>query len=265
MSTVPAEKDATIRPRINRQRGSEPVAPPPKGPLASSPNFPSYNVPLVLNPIEMIDHQRRQIRWREYTPLGRLERIDLGDGCLPNTAPDNPLIGRWTAREHPTAPALDWLNHGPMLALSKDQQDILVCSPMVHPPPLVDPDWKRKLPTPLKIVDGIPLLDQPATIEQSLLHRCWVGPGGRWVKKGKKWTPQGEWYLPGTDGEEWMLFQPISQILIFMIGGGWGIVNCRADGAGRHTVLLYDRKREEGHIVFGKKDFKTYFDVMKSV
>ena len=222
--------------------------------------------PLVLNPIEMIEYQRGQIRRREYTPLGRLERIDLGEGCLPNTAPDNPLVGRWTADGHPQAPALDWLNHGPMLALSKDDQDILVCTHAVHPPPLVDPDWKRnaKLQEP-KFVGQIPILEKPAMIEQSLLHRCWVGPQGRWIKKGKQWVPSGEWFLPGMDGEQWMLFQPVSQILLFLIIGGWGIVNCRADGAGRHTVFLYDRKREEGHILFGRKEFNRHFEVLRSV
>ena len=237
--------------------------------IVHSPNAaiaPALSVPLVLNPIELVEYQRRQIRQREYTPLGRLERIELGEGCLPNTAPDNPLVGRWTAREHPLAPALDWMNHGPMLAISKDEQDILVCTHMVHPPPQVDPDWKRKIPTPLKYVNGIPQLDQPATLEQSLLHRCWVGPGGRWVKKGKKWLPTGEWFLPGSDSEQWMLFQPISQILVFLSGtGGWGIINCRADGHGRHTVLLYDRHREEGHLLFGRKDFNRHFEMLRSV
>ena len=226
---------------------------------------PLFGGPLILNPIEMVEYQRGQIRRREYRPLGRLERIDLGEGCLPNSAPDNPLIGRWSAREHPIAPGLDWLNHGPLLGVSNDQQDILVCSHMIHPPPIVDPDWRRKIPTPLKMVDGIPQLDQPATIEQSLLHRCWVGPGGKWIQKGKKWLPTGDWFLPGTDGEEWMLFQPITQILCLLVNGGWGIINCRADGAGRHAVLLYDRHREEGHILFGRKDFQRHVEVLKSV
>jgi len=222
--------------------------------------------PLVLNPIEMIEFQRGQIRHKEYTPLGRLERIDLGEGCLPNTAPDNPLVGRWTADHKPMAPALDWLNKGPMLALSKDEQDILVCTHAIHPPPLVDPDWKRKIPVPLEFKNGIPILDQPATIEQSLLHRCWVGPEGRWVKNGNKWVPTGEWFLPGTDGEQWMLFQPVSQILLALMNGGFGIVNCRAAGEPpRHTVFMYDRKREEGHILFGKKEFDRHFEVLKSV
>ena len=222
--------------------------------------------PLVMNPIEMIEYQRGQIRRREYTPLGRLERIDLGEGCLPNTAPDNPLVGRWTADHKPMAPALDWLNKGPMLALSKDDQDILVCTHAIHPPPLVDPEWKRKINTPLKMVNQIPVLEQPAMLEQSLLHRCWVGPQGRWRRNGNnKWAPDGEWFLPGTDGEQWMLFQPVSQLLLFLLNGGWGIVNCSADEGGRHTVFLYDRKREEGHILFGKKDFSRHFEVLKSV
>lgn len=227
---------------------------------------PHIAAPLVLNPIEMIEFQRGQIRRKEYTPLGRLERIDLGEGCLPNTAPDNPLVGRWTADSKPLAPALDWLNKGPMLALSKDEQDILVCTHAIHPPPLVDPDWKRKIPTPLQFKDGVPILDQPAMIEQSLLHRCWVGPGAHWVQTEQgKWVPDGEWFLPGTDGEEWMLFQPVSQILLFLLNGGWGIVNCRADDSGRHTVFMYDRKREEGHILFGHKEFNRHFEVLKSV
>lgn len=235
-------------------------------PRDDSAAVPAFHAPVVLNPIEMIEYQRGQIRRKEYTPLGRLERIDLGEGCLPNTAPDNPLVGRWTADGHPAAPALDWLNHGPLLALSKDDQDILVCTHAVHPPPLVDPDWKRKAQVrPLEYVGQIPILEKPAMIEQSLLHRCWIGPGGRWLQKGKKWLPTGEWFLPGTDGEEWMLFQPVSQILLFLINGGWGIVNCRADGNGRHTVFLYDRKREEGHILFGRKEFNQHFEVLRSV
>ena len=233
------------------------------GAPASAPAF--FDRPLVLNPIEMIECRRGQIRRREYTPLGRLERIDLGEGCLPNTAPDNPLLGRWTVGEHPQAPALDWLNHGPMVALSKDEQDILLCTHAIHPPPLVDPNWRRKIQTPLEFVNGVPMLEEPARIEQSLLHRCWVGPGGRWIKQGKKWMPDGEWFLPGTDGEEWMLFQPVSQILLFLAQGGWGIINCRADFHGRHTVFLYDRKREEGHILFGRKDFNRHVEVLKSV
>ena len=234
---------------------------------ASVPSAPHVAAPLVLNPLEMIDFQRGQIRRREYIPMGRLERIDLGHDCLPNTAPDNPLIGRWTANGHPLPPALDWLNQGPMVGFSQDGQDILICTHMVHPPPQLDPNWKRKI-GPLKYMKEnpqIPILEKPAMLEQSLLHRCWVGPEGKWMKRRNKWVPTGEWFMPGKDGEEWMLFQPVCQLLLFLEVGCWGIINCGSDLQGRHTVLMYDRKREEGHILFGSKDLRQYVDVVRSV
>ena len=239
-------------------------------PASQAPTVPQsaaayFDRPLVLNPIEMIEYQRGQIRRKEYTLLGRLERIDLDEGCLPNTSPDNPLVGRWSARSKPMAPALDWLNQGPIVGLSNDEQDLLLVTHAIHPPPVAGPDWKRKATlAPMKYNGQIPVLEKPAMIEQSLLHRCWVGPGGKWARKGKKWMPDGEWFLPGTDEEQWMLFQPVQQMLLFLLSGGWGIVNCRADSNGRHTVFLYDRKREEGHILFGRKEMVRHVEVLRS-
>lgn len=224
---------------------------------AAAPGFPR---PLVFDHLELIEVQRSQVRKKEYQPLGRLERIELGEDCLPNPAPDNPLVGRWTADHKPLSPSLDYLRKGPLLGLSRDHQDVLITTHMPHPPALVDPEWKREIPMTLQFRDGIPVLDPPRKMEQSLLHRCWVGPGARWIHNGEKWVPDGEWFLPGRDGEEWMLFQPVVQILLFLTigGGGWGIINCRADGNGRNTILLYDRKREEGHILFGKKEVAAH-------
>jgi len=109
----------------------------------------------------------------------------------------------------------------------------------------------------------LPVCQAPRTQEQSLLHRCYVGPEATWCKGSDgKYRPTGEWCMGGKDGEEWMWFMPITQIVIYLAEGGFGIVNCRSDFQGRHTTLLYDRKREEGHIVFGLKDIARHFEVL---
>ncbi len=204
---------------------------------------------------EMMDVQRGQIRKREFKPLGRLEAIFLGDNAIPNPSPDNPLVGRWTSDGHPMLPALDWLDKGPGIGLTADEKDILVISEMIHPPDLVDPDWKRKLGPVKKNENGIPMLEKPATIPQSLLHRCWTGPDCKWVKRGDKWVPTGDWFFAGKDGGEYMVFQPVVSIVFMMAGRvGMGIIKCKADTSGRHTMLLYERKRQEGFIMFGEKD-----------
>lgn len=218
---------------------------------------------LPISPLDFIDYQRRQIRQRDFTPLGRLARIDLGENCIPNTAPDNPLVGNWTTGNKPMAPALDWFNKGPMLAVSRDEQDVIVCTRMIHPPPINMPGWGAENPVYLDPTTHLPVCRPPRTMEQSLLHRCYVGPDARWQKGADgKWRPTGEWCMAGRDGEEWMWFMPITQILVYLAEGGIGIINCRADYQGRHTTLLYDRHREEGHIVFGLKDLGRHLQAL---
>lgn len=182
----------------------------------------------------LIDFQRGQIRRREYRPLGKLEKIMLGDGAVPH-ADENSELAR--LKRH-LAVSLDWMNTGPQIGLSRDEQDILVTTGMLHPPDLPDPEWKQP-PGPASIENGIPIPHLPPRIPQRLRDRMYA--------------------KTEIDGRVWLVFQPVTQILFIRHDRkGLGIVNYSADFTGRHGALVYCPELEEGHLVFGRHLIELY-------
>jgi hypothetical protein len=183
-----------------------------------------------LDAIGMVEIQRGMVRRREFRPLGRLEKITLGENAVPHADTSNPL---WKSRVQEVS--LDWQNKGPLIGVANNSDDILICSPMIHPPDLPDPTWTQPRDSAGRIIpagmqDGFPVPQVPPRIPQRLRDRCY----------GQR------------DG--WLIFQPLSQALFILHDRtGLGLIKFSADYQGNHAVLLYDPKREEGHIVFGLK------------
>lgn len=182
----------------------------------------------------LMDAHRGMVRRGEYIPLGRLAKLMIGADGVANVK-DNPL-----ARIRQSV-SLDWYGTGPQVALSKDQQDLLVLGPMAKPPDIPDPNW--------------------------LPPRDWFVPkseGGLGHSKGPK-SPRIEQrlrdraagMLTAKDGRRFVLFQPIHQAHIILPkidrGGGLCLLNCR-ELAGRHTALLYNAKSGEAFFLFGHKE-----------
>lgn len=202
--------------------------------IPDSQQGPAIRVQPEFDALEMIEVQRRQIRRREFRPLGKLEKIMLGENAVPRPEPDNPLV----RRGFPVAISLDWRNKGPLIGLSQDEQDVLIVGQMIHPPDYPDPHWKQGPPK--KFVNGFPVPETPRMVPQRLRDRCY----GSTLDKDRK---------------VWLIFQPITQILFLLQERtGMGIIRCEADYSGRHATLLYNRKLQEGHLLFGSKEFNRY-------
>jgi hypothetical protein len=185
---------------------------------------------------QLIEFRRGQVRRKEFSPLGKLERIQFEKSSVAELRA-NPL----TAKKQTVH--LDWYNKGPMIALTPDHQDLLFCAPAEHPPALPDPtfvpkqlvdshgsllpDWKKRMNRP--------------TIEQRLRDRA---SGILRLK------------------EEWLVFQPVHQILLIVpgSGGGWVSIDCKHDDSGRHTTLIMREAHPnlfEAHILFGRHEINA--------
>jgi len=182
----------------------------------------------------LMDAHRAMVRRGEHIPLGKLEKVMIGADGVANVK-DNPLAGSGQSV------SLDWYGTGPQVALSKDQQDLLVLGPAAKPPSVPDPKW---LPPRDWFVSkaegglGRAAAPKPPRIEQRLRDRA-AG-----VVRAK-------------DGRRFVLFQPVTQVHTILPkidrGGGLCLLNCR-EMAGRHTALLYDPKSGEAFFLFGHKE-----------
>lgn len=131
---------------------------------------------------------------------------------------------------------LDWLTHknAPLLAISRDQQDILLPQGMTPLPPIPDPRWVPK-------VAG----ETPVRIPQ-LLTGCPV-VGDRVRDK-----------ITARDGRVYGVLHPIRELCIMLAGvqRGFGRIRGRVDPAdGTHLALLIDDsnpRQMQGFFVGGK-------------
>ena len=191
--------------------------------------MPRISVAPNIDPLDLIEFRRGQVRRKEYRPLGRLLKLFFERNDLERAIDSTPAEQRHLLQ----MVSLDWLKDGPLVGVSKDSQDLLICTAMLHPPDLPDPAWIPSN-TPVTTKDGIPIFADPPRVAQRLRDRT------RSVTSGR-------------DGEKWVVLQPITQILL-NVPGGLGQVKFRADFTGRHTTLLFDPRREEGHLLFGRWD-----------
>lgn len=182
-----------------------------------------------LDPLELIEFRRGQIRRKEYRPLGRLLKLFFERNDLERAIDSTPAEQRALLQ----MVSLDWLNSGPLVGVSNDSQDLLVCTAALHPPSLPDPNWTPAA-TAVTYKDGLPIFQEPPRVEQCLRDRT-------------------NCITRGRDGEKWIVIQPVTQLLL-NVPGGLGQVKFRADFTGRHCTFLFDPRREEAHILFGRWD-----------
>lgn len=103
--------------------------------LNSEPNNvllrPSYSLEQV------IEIQRQQISLAQYTEIGRLKLVVFGEPARGAPTPPRDQTNVWGIR-------LDWMQEGPLLALSNDQMHVLVIGAMTHPPRIAHPGWEPR-------------------------------------------------------------------------------------------------------------------------
>jgi hypothetical protein len=117
---------------------------------------------------------------------------------------------------------------------------------MSHPPDLPDPDWKPAYPP--KVHDGLPVLEAPPMVPQRLRDRAsGILPSER-DSAWRRWFARNQ--APAPDDDFWFVFQPVTQLLV-ILPNGLAVVECSADAKGRHTALLYNPVRSEGHVLYG--------------
>ncbi|MCI0402631.1 MAG: hypothetical protein L0212_03815 [Acidobacteria bacterium] len=183
-------------------------------------------LPLAHDLDALMEFRRGLVRRRDYKPLGRLGRLVIDPSGIDPERSKLKLNGR---------PAiLDWYGTGPLVALSTVGEEILFASPVAKPPAIPDQKWTPPASWALKAQrTGNFLPPKPPMVEQNLLDYAYSG-------------------VQAKDGREWLLFQPVNQLEIFLSDkAGLAVVNCSADALGRHAALLYDPKNGEAHLLFG--------------
>lgn len=214
-----------------------------------------------------IERQRQIVRDGQYTPIGQLERIQIEGSGIPlkvvqmdtETSQarqiDNPLT-----RSKTLSASLDWMKYGPLVGVSTDGKELVVVPPVLHPPPIPDPDWEHP---PLHDKDGKYLKGiikegdaHIPRIEQTLAFRAW---GSCTI---------------GID--KWMVFQPIHQMMLLgrssngpaaelwrrgqgAVGGptGFLIADWYPDALGYSCMLLFSVERRQAHILGGVWQFRN--------
>jgi hypothetical protein len=200
-----------------------------------------------------IQQERRERK--DYIVIGRLTSVLFeGQRDISGLSQDRP---RWQnagqAKVTPDAMApfsgtqvalwasitLDWLSHknAPVIAISRDRQDILLPQGLTPLPDIPDPRWMPK--TAGETVPRIP----------QLLVGCPV-VGDRVRDK-----------IVSRDGRTYGVLHPITELCIMLAGvqGGFGRIRGSVDPAdGTHLALLLDDSnpnRFEGYFVGGKFNF----------
>lgn len=191
---------------------------------------PAFVSPLETNLAAAIARRRARVAAGEFTPLGALERLQIEASGI------GVLEGNSLAQDKKVSASLDWYKTGPLLGLSRDEREILVCGPMLPPPPLPDPKWEQPA-----IYDGRGFLvrKKAPLLPQELSERaCGQLQAGR---------------------RQWLIFQPIHQMLVIAAGKkGWLHLNWQADAAGRHCCLIYHPPSCEAHILCGRFEIVKY-------
>lgn len=208
-------------------------------------------LPPDLNVYGLIDYRRGQVRRREYKPLGILEKIMLERSAVADVSDDNPLVraqGDFSKEAMPSlAVSIDYYKQGPLVGITPDGADVLICSRMIHPPDLPDPNWVPAYPpTEFREVNGqrMPVPPKPPRIQQRMRDRA----------SGVLPDRAAELVHDNTSSNFWFVCQPVHQVLIILADRtGLAVIECEADATGRHAAFLYNPAREEGHLLFGAK------------
>lgn len=173
---------------------------------------------------EHIEARRKAVRDRQFQSLGRLEKVQiLADSIA--VLDGNPLVNAKRS-----SASVDWYHTGPQVALSNDGRELLICSPIMKPPRIPDPQW-----TPSVIYEENL---NPPMIDQLLL----------WVMSGVT-----DAQLSTALRSQFTVIQGIHQVSV--IGdGGFILVDLKPDTQGRHTCMLINEQTGEGHFLYGVPD-----------
>jgi hypothetical protein len=210
---------------------------------------------LLLRPALELDQviriQRERTSRHEYIPVGKLKVVVFGEPALGAPVPPRDETQVWGIR-------LDWMGEGPLLAVSSDNQDLLITGPLHHPPRILHPAWQpqfgahyeyimedgtrslvfgdRERQAGLVVKDHIwHLADRPGPddyIEQKYEDRSIVTwPSEAHLRRGKGY----------------IVFSPISKVM-FQNARGYGVVKGLTDEANgsKFTLLINPNRRVRG-------------------
>lgn len=210
-----------------------------------------------------IQRQDQLVRDGQYMPIGRLERIQIEPSGIPQTLTTsegrtvpNPLVN-----DKARTASLDWMNSGPLLGVSANQQDLLIVPPLGFPPPIPDPHWQHP-----KMHDA-----------QGNYIPGIIKPDDAHVPKVPQVLAEFSWGVCTLGVERFLVFQPIFQMLILSQsadmtafnawrGGvqqtdnsGMMIADWKADLAGKHCMLLWNVQTGVAHFLGGSFQLKRWY------
>jgi hypothetical protein len=180
---------------------------------------------------DRIKIQQQRIRDREYTRIGKLTCVVWeGQRSTAGASQSGELSGAFSKWQRKTwcAITLDWLTHlnAPVLAISKDRNDLLIPFKLPPLPDIPDPRWNGpKVAAPADCKDPkIPRIRQ-------LLAGCpVVGDRACGTIKDR------------VSGKTFLIFQPLTELQVMCGGGkesGFGRIRCTTDPSDHtHSALL---------------------------
>jgi hypothetical protein len=221
---------------------------------------------------QLIDFHREQVRLADYTIIGRMKAVVFGEPARGAPTPPRDQTRIWGIR-------LDWRDQGPLLALSKDGQGILITDLFRHPPKVVHPAWTPKHGAFYEHVmtDGTRANEftaehrqQGLSVKRSILHAADVpGPEDMieqlYEERSCVAWPSGE----AIDaGQGYAVFSPIAQVM-FQNSQGYGYIHGKTDhfNGSKFSLLINPRARrqkggqnpvylEEGFFVRGRFEIR---------
>lgn len=191
---------------------------------------------------DMVRYQRMLVRTKDYHRLGLAKKISIGPS------------EHWKAPAFPDAYVARYgrmidLGRMPIpVAQSVDGSILLFTRPLMHDrdyvglPDVQDPSWAPVSWTTAESINPSlrdPAKDRTPMIPQRLTDRCEQQDG----------HPA---EIPGTN---FLVFQPLRQVVVDMPQLGTGIVEFFPDSEGRSASLLIDHRTGEAIVLFGRFDF----------
>lgn len=173
--------------------------------------------------------QQERIQNRDYTRIGKLTCVVWeAQRSTAGSSQANPLPNTFSKWQRKTwaSMTLDWLTHknAPILAISRDRNDLLLPLRMPALPDIPDPRWNgfgiRSVPAADSRVDRVPRIPQ-------LLAGCPVvgdRASGRITDR--------------ISGKTYLIFRPLTELQVMCGGGkdsGFGRILCTTDPA-EHTL-----------------------------
>lgn len=140
---------------------------------------------------------RERIRTQSYADLGRVVWINLEVQKAQVTQRDKILLGK-----------IDYMNAGPLIAISNDRRDLLLPFGALPFPDVPDPLWIPKMPTKRQLADASWKRPEAPPIRQSMTDRA----SGRY---------------DSADGSTWVIFQPVTEIWFRLFRTpAYGVARC---------------------------------------